>query len=252
MVRPLFAICIAMFFSTASQGQVWIDYSSLTPSGVPQSFPYLRTDGSSGSVAVSWSQSLGSQGTPILRGSGAGIGGSISPVGGILMGIQNVNVQNATWYVTLTFSQTEFLRFHNSESYANYERTFLNTNGTPWQGSPSTALLVVSGIDTSDLSLRGTSGNAGPFGYGDWTTTASEVELGYGIVFSSPPQFPNAQANGMEIALVPEPGNLWLTAILGGIPGAIRVWSQRRTNCFRFAAVPARSNGGPTPTAIPA
>lgn len=97
---------------------------------------------------------------------------------------------------------------HNCETYTNYERTFLNSNGTPWQGSSTSSSLVVTGLGTSSLALQGVNGNEGPFGYGDWTTTASVVDLGYGIVFGGPPQFPNAQANGVEIAVVPEPGGI--------------------------------------------
>lgn len=90
MLRSLAIVGVLLGFSNASHAQVWIDFASLNASGSPQTFPYLRPDGSSGNVTITVLQSLGTQGTPILE--QATQEGSVSPVGGIYMGIGNVNV----------------------------------------------------------------------------------------------------------------------------------------------------------------
>ncbi|HEX8323380.1 MAG TPA: hypothetical protein VF595_05645, partial [Tepidisphaeraceae bacterium] len=168
-------VCCAMFgVSTPASAAVWIDFSGISPATLPKTINY-----SGGTVTVSATSSVFG-GTPVLEryGLGVGIEGQESPTGGVRMGISNTSPGLNSWQIRLAFSQSQAITVRNIETYTNFEETLLQSDGV-WTQVDTSPLLRVGGLGLNTLSLTGTNGPNGPFGYGHWSTTTTNLYMTY-------------------------------------------------------------------------
>jgi hypothetical protein len=176
----------------------YISFSGISEVNLPQTFDF-------GSNTVTVSQVSGpAVGIPSLIQyiPSPGTNGYDSPIGGVKQSILGTGEGPDSWELKFAFSQVEQITVHNTETYCNFEDTTLQSDNawTQMQGSPN---LVVNGLGTTSISLVGAYGAAGPFGYGYWSTTTSNLFMTYQLN-----ETPGGSAgNGLEIA-VPEPSML--------------------------------------------
>ncbi len=183
----------------AAFATTWIDFagiSSISSLPINITYPGGTVTVSQASSPVAGSATL-SQYVP-----GVGNQGSESPTGGLLMGISDTGSSIDTWEVQMVFSQPQFITINNTETYTNFEDTIL-TSQNPWTQVNGSSLLNVSGLGSDTISLVGINGPTGPFGYGHWSTTTTQLDMTYLLDETAG----GTAGNGIEIA-VPEPASV--------------------------------------------
>jgi hypothetical protein len=189
-------------FSSSTFGQ-YINFSGISVAALPMTINY-----GSGTVTIS-EISKPSVGDPSLTDylPSPGTNGYQSPTGGVKMSISGTGSGPDIWQVKMAFSKAESITVHNTETYCNFEDTTLQSDGN-WTQLDGSAALVVNGLGTNTISLVGANGAAGPFGYGHWSSTTSNLYMSYQLN-----ETPGGSAgNGIEIA-VPEPASLGLFSL---------------------------------------
>jgi len=182
----------------------YISFSGISASALPTTINFGL-----GTVTIS-EVSAPSAGTPQLEQyiPNPGTNGYESPIGGVKMGILDTGGGPNSWTVEFAFSQPQQIIVHNMETYTDFEDTTLTSYGvwTQIDGSPN---LVVTGLGTSTISLVGANGASGPFGYGHWMTTTTDLFMTYELDEASG----GNAGNGIDI-YVPEPTSMSLTVLL--------------------------------------
>ena len=190
---------------------------------VPATFDWTANDGSTGTVTISLKLAPAA-GTPFLSTWGKGL----------YMGL--IGSGGAEWSLSMTFSRPVDVQINNFETYTWHERSFANTDGSPWVGSFGTngvpyygtvdqvasdpAAGIADGLGSRNLTLYGTTSAGSAMGYwyygrpspgseAGWaygyfqSRGLTSLELGYRIVISN-----GADANGVQVNVlssVPEP-----------------------------------------------
>jgi len=185
------SVCLACTSARAE----WIDFSGISPTALPMTFDF-----STGSVTVT-EISAPAAGTAQLFNyiPSPGTNGYENPVGGVKMGILDKGSGTDSWEVEFTFNQPETITVHNTETYCNFEDTTLLSDND-WSQIDGSSNLSVTGLGTKTISLVGAYGASGPFGYGHWTTTTTDLFMTYALDNGTG----SSAGNGLEIQ-VPEP-----------------------------------------------